>query len=362
LSVERTLKAISSILGSHGDVDQAAAIMRVPHTWNLKYDKPRPVVIEKFSETRYSMEELEEAFSPYIKSAATTKSTRPAIVGKNPEGWVEIALQGVKKGNRTITCTKLVGYYIRLTHGDEEAAFSIVNNWDDRNDPPMKSDDPEEIRKIVRNIARKDREGYVSATFPEILHPQVTIERFNPKESQEYFSIRNNATGSEIELMEEELKTPAKAAWAMGRVLGKYQPMTRKEHTLFINFLRQNSVEGKPSPSEKVEGKVAIIIQECMDCSYIPPREDRSRKPAYQEDGEIIVDPSLLAGDLNEPWSAIKPNERISPRKVMKILKEDLGFTNESTKVKDQSGGWKPLRYWRLKANLWEEAYKRNVH
>ena len=75
-------------------------------------------------------------------------------VSKNKEGWIQEALMGVDEGSRNEICTKLAGYYLRIFGGDVSQTEIILENWNERNNPPM---DWKEVRKTIASVA--EREG-----------------------------------------------------------------------------------------------------------------------------------------------------------------------------------------------------------
>jgi len=79
---------------------------------------------------------------------------------RNPEGWMEEALQGVPEGQRDETCVKIIGRLVTLGMTDGEIE-TIMHDWNNKCHPPMGSghregDPIQWIRKKLRSVRKKD--------------------------------------------------------------------------------------------------------------------------------------------------------------------------------------------------------------
>lgn len=77
------------------------------------------------------------------------------IVAGEDDIWVTRLLKGVSRGERNEACAQLAGYFIgkRFPRG---VVVSILLCWNQRNDPPLPSED---VRRIVESMARAHARG-----------------------------------------------------------------------------------------------------------------------------------------------------------------------------------------------------------
>jgi len=127
--VENVLKRIASLLGGDMAAAEAARILRIPGTWNLKYSPKKRVTIGLFHpEKQYNLDDFD--FLPLL-----------AVEGRdrlNPPGWEKDLLGGVSNGKRNIGITKLAGRYIGKGLSREEI-LPILMDANSRFDPPLET-------------------------------------------------------------------------------------------------------------------------------------------------------------------------------------------------------------------------------
>lgn len=104
--------------------------------------------------------EWELSSKPYINPIAEApkwlldkiiKPKMPAPIVKPSSHWVEI-MQGVGEGNRNNAAASLAGYLFKR-YVDPSLVVEIVHLWNERNDPPLKIN---ELNQILNSIAGKE--------------------------------------------------------------------------------------------------------------------------------------------------------------------------------------------------------------
>lgn len=79
-----------------------------------------------------------------------------------PDGaWFDEAWGGVPEGQRNDTAARLAGYWLHVTHGNEQATFRAMEEWARRCVPPMAA---AELRDTIRSIARREGANRREAT------------------------------------------------------------------------------------------------------------------------------------------------------------------------------------------------------
>jgi len=121
-------RLVNHFCGDKGAAD-AARILRLPGTYNIKYDPPRLVTIERIdNDLVYDLTDFD--FLPLPPS-----SPQPAVAGNIPSPFTKL-LDGVDKGNRHTTLVSLVGHY-REKGLPEEETKRILDLWNRENNPPL---------------------------------------------------------------------------------------------------------------------------------------------------------------------------------------------------------------------------------
>lgn len=128
---EIILKRIATYFEGDMASTEAARVLRVPETLNLKYQPLRRIkIIDINPEIAYELDDFDTVL-PEIKTSQIEKCIR-----QNELGWQNEALRGVGEGMRNDTATKLAGRYIAKGLSDEEATAILVN-WNEKNKPPL---------------------------------------------------------------------------------------------------------------------------------------------------------------------------------------------------------------------------------
>ena len=135
--VESILRRLAFSLGADMGATDASRVLRVPHTWNLKY-KPCPLVTVRQldSSLKYNLSDFD--FLPEASKQQPEKAT----------DWQDKLLEGVSEGDRNSTATRLAGRWFAKGQSESEVLFFLLA-WNQRNNPPL----PEkEIEAIVKSI------------------------------------------------------------------------------------------------------------------------------------------------------------------------------------------------------------------
>jgi len=126
---------------------------------------------------------------------------------KNSEGWVQEALMGVSKGKRNDICTKLAGYYLRVFEGDIVQTETILQTWNDRNEPPM---DWKEITRTIKSVADREGREALSKSVGEKIEKIQILKYPPPDNTRKYrvFLANHNINNNEsVEMSTNELVT-----------------------------------------------------------------------------------------------------------------------------------------------------------
>jgi len=130
-------RLVNNFGGDKGSVD-AAHTLRVPGTYNIKYDPPRLVTLNQTNQDAvYDLNDFD--FLP---------PTEPekAVSSENPKDWYVGLLQGVHEGKRNQAAVRLTGRYIEKGLSENEAQI-LLSKWNLQNIPPLPSDELESIVK-----------------------------------------------------------------------------------------------------------------------------------------------------------------------------------------------------------------------
>ena len=112
---------------------EAARVMRLPGSRNLKYEsKPEVEISQKFSNNNrsYTLENLDLKIPPLEipPSKERTERLEP--------GWEKALLGGVEEGERNSALTRVAGHWI--SHGlSKEEVILFARAWNEKNNPPL---------------------------------------------------------------------------------------------------------------------------------------------------------------------------------------------------------------------------------
>jgi predicted P-loop ATPase len=103
---ERLLKRIADIFGGDPSVCHRVALLRVPGTTNTKRDQPKRVTVIRNTDTRYSLEELEEWLDSFNQPVLVRRGSEPLnafermgqVQGFKPPVDVEQRLKDMRRG------------------------------------------------------------------------------------------------------------------------------------------------------------------------------------------------------------------------------------------------------------------------
>ena len=124
--------------GDNGSAD-AARVLRVPGTFNIKYNPPRLVTLNQINQSAvYNLKDFDFLPSP-------PKSPEPAFAENVSSHYGEL-LGGVPEGRRHTTLVSLAGHY-RGKGLPEEETQKILALWNRENNPPL---DEKELTDTIR--------------------------------------------------------------------------------------------------------------------------------------------------------------------------------------------------------------------
>lgn len=155
--VEDLLKRIAASLGGDRAATDASRILRIPGTLNHKYRPARRVTIGHFHpDKQYNLSDFD--FLPRLENQS--KQEKPSSL---PPEWQAEILQGVPKGERNISLTRLAGRYLGkgLLRGEVLPILMDVNS---RFNPPLAMKEVETIlESVIKTDERNHREGETDA-------------------------------------------------------------------------------------------------------------------------------------------------------------------------------------------------------
>jgi hypothetical protein len=147
--IENLLKRIAIHLGGDKVAAEAARILRVPGTYNLKYTPKRRITIGHFHpEKRYNLDDF-EILSPLPGEEGTGEQL-------HSPGWEKDLLKGVSEGERNISITRLAGRYIGRGLSREET-IPILMDVNSRFAPPLET---KEIETILESMIKTDSRNH----------------------------------------------------------------------------------------------------------------------------------------------------------------------------------------------------------
>lgn len=142
--LEEVNRRIAGALGGDRNAVDAARVLRLPGTLNLKYEPARRCEVTQTSDFSYSLEDFLEMLPPAPERQAADK-----VEARNDTGWLQELMDGVEAGGRNAAGAKIAGYWInKLPAAD---VLTILQAWNARNAPPL--EEPE-LRKIAESVSR----------------------------------------------------------------------------------------------------------------------------------------------------------------------------------------------------------------
>lgn len=148
--IEAINKKLADYFGGDMAAVEAARILRLPGTYNYKYNPPRPVTLESVTNHLYSTSDFD--FLPPAVSDAMTTTSQPQIA------VVTDILAGVREGERHTKAVSLASKYSHLGLSHEETQ-AILFLWNQQNKPPLPM---EELNKTINDILNRYGKDNVS--------------------------------------------------------------------------------------------------------------------------------------------------------------------------------------------------------
>jgi hypothetical protein len=151
-NVEELLKRLASYFNGDMGATDASRILRIPGTFNYKYDPEREVSLWHFTENEYNLSDFD--FLPEIETETQKeKSTQT-------KAWEKELLSGVPEGQRNVGITRLTGRY--LSRGlTREEILPILLDVNSRNKPALGE---KEVETILDSIIKTHQRGLLDKT------------------------------------------------------------------------------------------------------------------------------------------------------------------------------------------------------
>ena len=172
--VEDVNKRISIALGGDLNACDASRIMRIPGTYNTKYDKPILCEMVKKENFYYDLESFLDVLPEVIKD------NRKEI---KDNSWLSGVMEGVEDGERNATAAKIAGYWINKVSPSD--VLTILQTWNKNNIPPLPDS---AIQTVVKSISRYEPQKQRQVDLSNIYDSNRMVEAY-----KEYIkSLKNN--------------------------------------------------------------------------------------------------------------------------------------------------------------------------
>jgi DNA-binding MarR family transcriptional regulator len=149
------LKYISEAVGADSRAAEPARVMRVPCTFNNKFDPILCEITELNEYTRYSLENLKKRFNLEMTRENDNRETRikGVKVPNSDRPCIQSILKGADRGERNWAQGRLTKW-LQMKGYSKQRALDIVLAWNHLNNPP------EEIAKIKNDFYSYWKEDY----------------------------------------------------------------------------------------------------------------------------------------------------------------------------------------------------------
>jgi len=251
---------------------------------------------------------------------------------------------GVKEGSRNAVCTKLAGYYLRIFNGDITQTEIILENWNERNTPPL---DWKEIKRTIKSVADREGREAMGKTVGEKIS-KIQILKYPPPDSaRKYRVFLANHSDESVEMNTNELVIFSMFKIKFCELAGRIpKPVKQLTWENMVNKALAEAEIIQLTMDETLTGLILRLINSevysegvMKDIKWIGSR--------IVVNGEVIY---LRMETLLNMANAEK--ERITRKDVGRILRT-LGFRNELRTVKQMH-----LRVWyRSFDAVWRESF-----
>jgi hypothetical protein len=138
-------RRIALALNGDENACDAARILRIPMTFNHKYQPPKRAILKKIEPCDYDLKDF--SVLPKMEKRISKKMKQ-----SNKKSWQIEAMRGVGKGERNATGVRIAGYFLNKLN--KKDLLLIMRMWNCNNDPPLKIF---ELKSIVNSVSRYRR-------------------------------------------------------------------------------------------------------------------------------------------------------------------------------------------------------------
>lgn len=152
-NVTPILKAMAAATGADIRAAEKARVMRLPETFNVKYNPARLCGVIEAAGHRYELELFKELLN--VKLNAEPNETAGVLVTEKQENFfnkvatdrpcIEAMLEGVPEGERNFALGRLTKW-LQLKGYTNKKSMQVILNWNQRNRPP------ENREKVIRDF------------------------------------------------------------------------------------------------------------------------------------------------------------------------------------------------------------------
>jgi len=144
--VEDINKRLAEYFGGDVRSIEAARILRLPGTNNIKYKDPRPVTMKSINDMTYNINDFDSF--PQVQAQGQVIDFP---VAKTEDWYTRVLREGVSEGERHASLIKLASHYLNADIREHEVQV-ILSDWNQKNKPPLSLS---ELQKTILDIYKR---------------------------------------------------------------------------------------------------------------------------------------------------------------------------------------------------------------
>lgn len=144
--IEAINKRLAKYYGGDERSVEAARILRLPETNNIKYKESRPVTVKSINDMAYSIDDLDNLFP--VQPPETLKAL-PS--GNSDDYYTKVLRDGVHEGERHSALVKLASHYRHADIREYETQI-LLEAWNEKNKQPLPLS---ELQKTIADVYKR---------------------------------------------------------------------------------------------------------------------------------------------------------------------------------------------------------------